>query len=142
MKYDVMNLNTVMKPDPKCGGMVYAEAEKDIPFKIRRIYCIYKTEEGMHRGFHAHKENWQLLFCPYGSIEIVINDGKETESVMLDDPTKGLILYPGLWREMIWHQNESVLCVAASKYYDPNEYIRDYDEFVKYVNCKGGKDEV
>ena len=48
MKYDVMNLNTVMKPDPKCGGMVYAEAEKDIPFKIRRIYCIYKTEEGMH----------------------------------------------------------------------------------------------
>lgn len=115
MKYDVMNLNTVMKSDPKCGGMVYAEAEKDIPFKIRRIYCIYKTEEGMHRGFHAHKENWQLLFCPYGSIEIVINDGKETESVMLDDPTKGLILYPGLWREMIWHQNESVLCVAASE---------------------------
>ena len=59
MKYDVMNLNTVMKSDPKCGGMVYAEAEKDIPFKIRRIYCIYKTEEGMHRGFHAHKENWR-----------------------------------------------------------------------------------
>ena len=139
MKYDVLNLNTVMKDDPAYGGMSYVESEKDIPFKIRRIYCIYKTEEGMHRGFHAHKLNWQLLFCPFGSIEIILNDGKETESVFLDNPSKGLVLHPGLWREMIWHQDESVLCVAASEYYDPDEYIRNYDEFTKYV-CRNRED--
>ena len=142
MEYNVMSLNSVMKSDPKYGEMVYAEAEKDIPFKIRRIYCIYGTEEGMHRGFHAHKENCQLLFCPYGSIEIIINNGKETESVLLDNPTKGLVLYPGLWRELIWHRNDSVLCVAASEYYNPDEYIRDYDEFVKNIMDKGEKNEV
>lgn len=107
------------------------------------VFTAYiKQKRECTEVFTHIKRIGSCCFAHIGSIEIVINDGKETESVMLDDPTKGLILYPGLWREMIWHQNESVLCVAASEYYDPNEYIRDYDEFVKYVNCKGGKDEV
>lgn len=133
MKYDVMNLNTVMKPDPKCGGMVYAEAEKDIPFKIRRIYCIYKTEEGMHRGFHAHKENWQLLFCPYGSVQVLLDDGKKKEKIVLDEPQKGLIIYPNTWRELTWLKDDSVLCVAVSEYYDPSENTQDYQEFLQYL---------
>lgn len=133
MKYDVMNLNTVMKPDPKCGGMVYAEAEKDIPFKIRRIYCIYKTEEGMHRGFHAHKENWQLLFCPYGSVQVLLDDGKKKEKILLDEPQKGLIIYPNTWRELTWLKDDSVLCVAVSEYYNPSENTQDYQEFLQYL---------
>mgnify|MGYP003295366587 CR=1 FL=1 len=136
MKYDLLNLNAVKKDNPADGGITYFESEKDIPFKIRRVYYIFKTQEGMHRGFHAHKLNWQLLFCPMGSIEIILNDGKETESVLLDSPSKGLVLHPGLWREMIWHKNDSILCVAASEYYDPDEYIRDFDEFIDYVNRK------
>ena len=137
MNYELMNMNTVMNPNPKLGGLSFVEAERDIPFSIKRIYCIYKTEEHQHRGFHAHKKNWQLLFCPYGSIDIILTDGKEQETVTLDQPSKGLILHPGLWREMIWKQDDSVLCVAASEYYDPDEYIRNYDEFLEFVSKKG-----
>lgn len=133
MRYELMNMNTVMSPDPKLGGLSYVEGERDIPFAIKRIYCIYKAEEHQHRGLHAHKKNWQLLFCPYGSIDIVLTDGREQETVTLDQPSKGLILHPGLWREMIWNHDDSVLCVAASEYYDPDEYIRDYDEYLKHM---------
>lgn len=136
MKYDLMNLNTVMNPDSRLGGLSFVESKRDIPFSIRRMYCIYKTEANMHRGFHAHKKNWQLLFCPYGSIDIILTDGKEKETVTLDQPSKGLVLHPGLWREMVWKHDDSVLCVAASEYYDPNEYIRNYEEFLLYINEK------
>ena len=127
-----MKLKTVMNENPKLGGLSFIESLRDIPFEIKRIYCIYQTEANQHRGFHAHKKNWQLLFCPYGSIDIVLDDGIETETVSLDSPSKGLILHPGLWREMIWKFDDSVLCVAASEYYDPDEYIRNYDEYLFY----------
>lgn len=132
MKYEIVNLKTVTNEDEKLGGLTFIEAERDIPFAIKRIYCIYKTEENQHRGFHAHKKNWQLLFCPYGVIDIIITDGEEKRVVTLDHPSKGLVLYPGLWREMIWKQDDSVLCVAASEYYDSEEYIRSYDEYLQY----------
>lgn len=137
MRYDVVNLKTVMNPDPRLGGLSFIEGERDIPFAIKRIYCIFRTEEGLHRGFHAHKTNWQLLFCPYGTIDIILTDGIATETVTLDKPSKGLILHPGLWREMVWKHDNSVLCVAASEYYDPEEYIRNYDEFLAYVKAEG-----
>ncbi len=139
MNYELMHLNTVMASDERLGGLSFVESEKDIPFPIRRIYCIYKTEADMHRGFHSHKRNWQLLYCPYGKIDIVLDDGFTKETVSLDKPQKGLILHPGLWREMIWKKDDSVLCVAASEYYDAKEYIRDYDEFLKYVQKGDGR---
>lgn len=141
MKYDLINLNTVMNPDPKLGGLSFVEAKRDIPFSIKRIYYIYKTEENQHRGFHAHKKNWQLLFCPYGTIDIVLTDGKTKETVTLDQPSKGLILHPGLWREMIWKHDDSVLCVAASEYYDSNEYIRNYEDFLRYIKEKDNREQ-
>ncbi len=138
MQFELVSLNTVMNPDPKLGGLSFAEGERDIPFAIRRIYYIFQAEKGAHRGFHAHKKNWQLLFCPYGAIDIILFDGEESCTVSLDEPSKGLILYPGLWREMVWKKDDSVLCVAASEYYDPDEYIRDYDEYLQYVKQKKG----
>ncbi len=142
MKYQIMHLNTVMNENPKLGGLSFVESEKDIPFAIKRMYCIYKTEENQHRGFHAHKKNWQLLFCPYGAIDIILNDGEETQTITLDDPSKGLVLNPGLWREMIWKHDDSVLCVAASEYYDPDEYIRDYDEYLLHRKNAASKKDV
>lgn len=136
MKYDVMKIKSTHYDDPKSGGLSFFESERDIPFAVRRIYWIYEAEKGTHRGFHAHTLNWQILFCPYGSIDIILDDGKEKETVTLDEPSKGLILHPGLWREMIWNKTDSVLCVAASEYYDPDEYIRDYDAFLEFVNKK------
>lgn len=138
MNYRVIQLKTVWNEDPKLGGLSFVESERDIPFAIKRIYCIFKTEENQHRGFHAHKKNWQLLFCPYGVIDIILTDGDVEETITLDNPSKGLVLKPGLWREMIWRHDDSVLCVAASEYYDPNEYIRNYDEYLSYRKQQSG----
>ena len=132
MNYQIMQINTVWNKDSKLGGLSFVESERDIPFAIKRIYSIYKTEENQHKGFYAHKKNWQLLFCPYGVIDIILTDGAEKETITLDNPSKGLVLNPGIWREIIWRYNDSVLCVAASEYYDPDEYIRNYNEYLSY----------
>ncbi len=132
MNYQIMQLNTVWNKDSKLGGLTFVESERDIPFAIKRIYCIYKIEENQHRGLHAHKKNWQLLFCPYGAIDIILTDGDEKETITLDNPSKGLVLNPGLWWEIIWRHDDSVLCVAVSEYYDSDEYIRNYDEYLSY----------
>ena len=137
MEYQVITMKNVINADESLGGLCFAEAERDLPFPIRRVYCIFKVQAGMHRGYHAHTRNWQLLLCPYGSIDIIVDDGQRRETVRLDDPTRGLILHPGVWREMIWNQDDSVLCVAASEYYDANEYIRDYDAFLQYRSALG-----
>ena len=131
-KYRIVDVKTVTNEDPKYGSLSFLEGKRDIPFPIRRVYWITETEASLHRGFHAHKLNCQLLFCPYGVIDIILDDGKEKIMVKLDRPEKGLLLMPGLWREMIWQKSGSVLCVLASEYYDPDEYIRDYDEFVAF----------
>ena len=130
--FRVVDLKTIQAPEEGYGSLTFLEGKRDIPFPIRRVYWITETDANLHRGFHAHKLNCQLLFCPHGSIDILLDDGEKKDTVRLDDPGKGLILMPGLWREMVWNQSGSVLCVLASEYYDPAEYIRNYDEFLKY----------
>lgn len=130
--YKVIDVKTIQNEDPKYGALSFLEGKRDIPFPIRRVYWITETEADLHRGFHAHKLNCQLLFCPYGSIDIILDDGKQKNTVTLDAPGKGLLLMPGLWREMVWKKSGSVLCVLASEYYDPTEYIRNYDDFIAY----------
>ena len=72
------------------------------------------------------------MYCPYGVIDIILDDGEKKTTITLDKPGKGLILMPGLWREMVWQKSGSVLCVLASEYYDAQEYIRNYDDFIAY----------
>ena len=141
MNYELIHIHTRQSDMPEEGSLSFAEGEHDIPFDIKRIYYIYGVGEGIQRGRHAHKLNKQLLFCPYGKIEIIIDDGESRESVVLDDPSKGLVLYPGLWREMLWLEKDSILCVAASEFYDPAEYIRDYDDFKLYTKQLKKEDE-
>lgn len=130
--YRVIDVKTIQNEDPKYGALSFLEGKRDIPFPIRRVYWITETEADLHRGFHAHKLNCQLLYCPYGVIDIILDDGERKTTVTLDRPGKGLILMPGLWREMVWKQSGSVLCVLASEYYDAQEYIRNYNEFIAY----------
>ncbi len=115
------------------GSLYFLEANKDIPFKIKRIYYIVNVPAGTERGGHAHKALKQFLFCPFGKVEITLDDGVSRQSVLLDQPEKGLILTPCVWREMTWKQDNSVLCVAVSDYYDEDDYIRDYNDFIQYV---------
>lgn len=134
MNYSICAIKTIKATESdQLGALSFFESERSIPFSIQRIYYIVDVAEGMRRGGHAHKSLWQLLICPYGSIRIDLDDGKETTSVLLDRPDIGLVISPGLWREMTWLADKSVLLVAASAYYDASDYIRDYDGFLTYA---------
>ncbi|MET3697023.1 WxcM-like protein [Bacillus oleivorans] len=131
MDYNKIDIKTI--PTNEMGSLSFFEGESDIPFQIKRIYFIHGVPKGTQRGGHAHKQLQQILFCPFGKIEILLDNGKKKESFFLDEPNKGLIIGNGIWREMIWHNSNSVLCVAASEYYDESDYIRNYDDFLKMV---------
>ena len=137
MNYYTIDIKSI--PTNAEGTLSFFEGERDIPFPIKRIYYIHHVSAGVKRGAHAHKTLRQLLFCPYGSVTLVLSDGKTKEEVVLDNPGTGLVLEPGLWREMVWNIDNSVLCVAASEYYDKDDYIRDYDEYLAYIKSKEEK---
>ena len=127
----VIRLKTI--PTVNAGELSFFEAMHDLPFEIKRIYCITKVPEGVRRGYHAHKELKQLLFCPYGRIQLVLEDQNGREEIELSDPSIGVLIEKCTWREMLWMQKDSVLCVAASDYYEAKDYIRDHNEFQLYV---------
>lgn len=130
----------------KCGNsdigyLSFFEANKNIPFDIKRIYYTYGVPSNLKRGMHAHRKLQQALWCPFGVIEVITDDGKMKTKYLLDSPDKVLLLVKGYWREMYWRKEGSVLCVAASDYYDEGDYIRDYDEYIKYIKEQGWNDE-
>lgn len=127
----VVSIRTI--PTVDAGELSFFEANHDFGFDIKRIYYITKVPEGVRRGFHAHKQLKQLLFCPYGRIQLVLENKHGREEIELSDPSVGVVIEEPTWREMIWLQKNSVLCVAASDYYDAEDYIRDYQEFKKYI---------
>jgi len=115
------------------GTLIALEQMKNVPFEIKRVYYMYNTVPGVRRGFHAHKQLKQILSCVKGSCKILLDDGKEKVEVSLDEPNKGLIIESHLWREMFDFSEDAVLMVLASELYDEADYIRNYDEFIKYV---------
>jgi len=115
------------------GYLSFFESNNDIPFEIKRIYYIYDVPLRIRRGMHTHKQLQQLLWCPYGVVEILTDDGVRRDKYILDSPEKGLLIGSGIWREMNWIKEGSVLCVAASDFYDESDYIRNYDDFIDLV---------
>ena len=118
------------------GTLTVLESERDIPFTVKRVYYIYDLAQKAHRGFHAHKKLRQYLVCVHGNCEILLDDGVQRNTVLLSDPSEGLYVGPGVWREMYAFSHEAVLLVLASEYYDESDYIRDYDLFLRYANGK------
>lgn len=130
----IIKIKTV--PTIEAGALSFFEATKDIPFEIKRIYFISQVPEGARRGFHAHKKLKQLLFCPYGKIQLVLDTGESggsREEITLNDPSIGIVIDKPVWREMLWLEKNSVLVVAASDFYTEDDYLRNYDDFLKYV---------
>ena len=115
------------------GQLVALEEMKDIPFKVKRVYYMYDTKAGVRRGFHAHKCLEQILICIHGSCKILMDNGDEKAEVLLDKPYEGLYISNAIWREMFDFSSDAVLMVLASEYYDESDYIRNYDEFLKYI---------
>ncbi len=127
----IIRIKTV--PTIEAGELSFFEAGQDVSFEIKRVYYISKVPEGRRRGFHAHKELKQLLFCPYGEIQLILDDGTVREEITLNDPSIGIVIDKPTWREMLWLKKDSVLCVAASDHYKVEDYIRDYGEFKVFV---------
>ena len=115
------------------GQLVALEEFKDIPFRIKRVYYMYDTGEGVTRGFHAHKNLQQILICIHGSCKIRLDNGKEKKVVPLEKPYEGLYVSNNMWREMFDFSSDAVLMVLASEVYDEADYIRNYDEFLEFV---------
>lgn len=118
------------------GMLVSLEEFNDIPFEIKRVYYMYDTKKGVHRGFHAHKSLEQILICIHGSCKILLDNGKEKKIVSLEKPYEGLYVANNIWREMFDFSPDAVLMVLASDIYNEKDYIRDYDEFLKGVKEK------
>lgn len=118
------------------GKLTFVEGKRDIPFDIKRIYYVYDIAKGERRGFHAHKELEQYLICIHGTCKILLDNGIEKEDVMLDNPSEGLYVGIKMWHEMYEFTEGAVLLVLASDYYNENDYIRNYDEFIEYIKSK------
>ena len=115
------------------GQLVALEEFKDIPFEIKRVYYMYDTGEGIHRGFHAHKTLKQILICIHGSCKVLLDNGEEKKIVSLEKPYEGLYIAHNMWRGKYYFSPDAGLMVLASEYYDESDYIRDYDEFLNSV---------
>ena len=119
--------------DPR-GHLVVAESNKEVPFLIQRIFYIYGTKDGVVRGQHANRESEFMLINLQGSVKIVIDDGRQKDTVILNIAHQGFYLDKMVWKYMCEFSSDSILLVLSSMSYDASEYIRDYDEFVREVN--------
>lgn len=115
------------------GSLIALEQDKDIPFEIKRVYYIFNTKEGVIRGFHAHKELKQVAIAVKGSCRFLLDDGNEKVSILLDNAAQGLLIESCIWREMSDFSEDCVLMVLADNFYNENDYIRDYEEFLKTI---------
>lgn len=113
------------------GRLVIVEGAKDVPFEIKRIFYIYGSDRDVVRGKHANRDSEFVLINVSGTSKVMVTDGKEKQIVELTKPRQGVYLPKMVWKEMYDFSPDSVLLVLASTHYDGNEYIRDYDGYLK-----------
>jgi dTDP-4-dehydrorhamnose 3,5-epimerase-like enzyme len=128
-EYDIMS-----DEECECGSLIALEECKNIPFEIKRVFYIYGVDTSVSRGAHAHKASNQVLIAVNGSCEIVFDDAKERQKILLDSPNKGILQENMIWGEMQHFSQDCVLMVLSDSFYHADDYIRDYDDFLKL--CK------
>lgn len=118
------------------GHLVVVEGLKDIPFEIKRMFYIYGSDANVVRGRHANRKSEFVMINVAGQSKVRVDDGRGNEAVFsINRPHTGLYLPKMIWKDMYDFSKDSVLLVLSNEAYDPNEYIRDYDAFVKEVNA-------
>lgn len=114
------------------GNITVVENDRDVPFEVRRTYYLYDVPGGESRGAHAYRELSQLIIAASGSFSVTLDDGKIKRTFILNRPYQGLYVVPGIWRTLDDFSSGAVCLVLASHPYDTEDYIRGYEEFVKY----------
>jgi dTDP-4-dehydrorhamnose 3,5-epimerase-like enzyme len=118
-------------PDER-GNLSFVEENRHIPFEIKRVYWLYDVPGGASRGAHAHRNLYQLIIAASGSFRVTLDDGHNKKSFFLNRSYQGLLVPPGIWRDLDDFSSGAVCMVLASELYDADEYIRDYQEFLKF----------
>ena len=116
------------------GNLSVGEFGKNLPFTPKRYFLVFDVPSNKVRGEHAHKECHQFLLCVHGTCSVVVDDGKRRQEIVLDRPNKGIHIPPMVWGIQYKYSRDAVLLVFASEYYEPEDYIRDYDQFLILVN--------
>ena len=113
----------------RAGNITIVEGNTNVPFEIKRVYYLYDIPGGEDRGGHAHKELKQLVVAASGSFNVLLDDGTNKKSVTLNRPDFGLLITPGIWRELFEFSSGAICLVLASQNYMNEDYIRNYQEF-------------
>jgi hypothetical protein len=114
----------------RAGNITIVEGQKNVPFDVKRIYYLYDIPGGEDRGGHAHKELRQLIVAASGSFDVLLDDGTNKKIVTLNRPNYGLLVVPGIWRELMEFSSGAICLVLASDTYKESDYLRSYKNFV------------
>lgn len=125
----IINLRKIQ--DPR-GNLTPIESNIDVPFDIKRIFYLYDVPGGESRGAHAHYKDNQFLIAASGAFEVFVDDGENQKVYTLNRPYYGLLVPPGIWAAEQEFSSGSVCLVLTDNTYAAEDYIRDYDEFLKY----------
>ncbi len=115
------------------GHLVVLEGMKDIPFDIKRIFYIYGSDADIVRGQHANRKSQFVLINVSGTSKVKVYDGKSEKVYDLDEPHLGIYLPKMVWKDMYDFSQDSVLLVLSNESYDPDEYVRDFDEYLSII---------
>jgi dTDP-4-dehydrorhamnose 3,5-epimerase-like enzyme len=133
--YDCMLL-TLPKNHQMNGNLTSITNSQEVPFDIKRIYYLYDVPGGNSRGGHAHKDLYQIMIALSGSFSVTLDDGTLKRNFLLNQPYQGLLIPPGLWRDLDNFSSGSICMVLASELYDENDYFRDYEKFLDWKSKK------
>lgn len=120
--------------DPR-GNLTVAEQMKNVPFEVRRVYWTYDVPGGESRGGHAHKQCVEFIVAVSGSFTVTLDNGERRESFHLNHPWQGLLVETGVWRTLEDFSSGAVCLVLASELFEEDDYIREYDEYLRSVKC-------
>lgn len=120
------------------GSLTAIEAGGDVCFEIKSVFFLHHLPSGSCRGGHSHRQLEELVIATAGSFDVLLDDGQETRTVHLSDPSRGLYVHPTVWRELRNFSTEAVCLALASRHYDESDYIRDYGLFKSTVMPDAG----
>ncbi len=118
----------------RAGNITPVHNDIEIPFSVKRIFYLYDIPGGESRGAHAHKGCHQFLIAASGSFDVLLDDGKTKRKIQLNRPYMGLHIPPGIWASEVNFSSGSICLVMASQLYNENDYLRDYQQYLDFIN--------